>query len=520
MKHDALFIGADIGTSGAKIALFNEKGEIIEESHYSYNVYHPIPGWVEQDSNDWWKAFVNGVSKAVEKSGLKNKILGIGLTHQRLSFVPVDHNLQPLRPAILWNDTRCFNENKEAEDKCNGKWIFQRTGCYPGLWSVYKVLWMKNNERELYDKIDKIMLVFDFICHKLTGKMCTTESAAIMTGALDVKRKNKWALDVLECLGIRKNIWVETILPGGIEAGKIQNEIAKEIGLPEGVVIATTAGDQPCGSLGAGLLKQDEVAVNGGTSCTLEVLSKDLPNLSKPSFFMEISPTGEYILEESIYSGGSALMNWFRKNFFRYEEELIKTRSENIWEKLYSLAEESPPGSRGVMIIPYFSGASAPFWDLSARGSISGLALGTEKKDIVRAIIEGIAMEARRQLEFIEEATGRKIEKVIMYGGSARSNVWNQIFADVLQRKLVVPRTVETSALGAAICAAVASGYYESFKEAVENMTGISRIFEPNVIYKSLYNEIFEEVYKPFYGRISDLVSKLTKITSKMIKRR
>ena len=296
------FIGADIGTSGAKIVLFDSKGNSIKESQYPYETYYPKPGWIEQNPEEWWIAFLKGIHDLLETIRSPDNIKGIGITHQRLTFVPVDEKYQPLRKAILWNDTRCYEENKWAEDKCGGNWIFQRTGCYPGLWSVYKVLWLKRWEQEIYDQMSKIMLVFDYLCYKLTGKLCTTESAAIMTGCLDVNKRSEWAWDVLECLGIRKDIWIEPILPGGKAVGEISPKVANDVGLSPETIIATTAGDQPCGSLGAGLLDSETIAINGGTSCTIEKLSLSLPKLDKADYFMEISPTGNYIIEAVSYT--------------------------------------------------------------------------------------------------------------------------------------------------------------------------------------------------------------------------
>ncbi len=502
-----------MGTSSTKAIIFDQEGNIKAEGRATYPLLRPKPGWVEQKAQWWWQAFQKAVKEAIDKAKIdKTKIAAIGITHQRITTVPVDKKIEPVRNAILWNDIRCSQQNEWAEKNVGREKIYFRTGNFPSLWTVYKIMWLKENEPETYRKTYKFLLVQDYIIYKLTGKLVTTSSSAIQTGCLDVNHPTRWAEDILNLLDIPVELLVEDIFPGGEEIGKVTEEASNLTGLPQGLPVVTTAGDQPCGTLGAGVTREGMLAVNGGTSCSLEAYVKGLKLDPDLNYFIEISPTGDYLLEDSIWSGGSALMNWFKDNFALDEVKKAEKEGEDVWERLYSLASEVPPGSKGLMLVPYFSGAASPYWDLRARGVIFGLLPDHGKPHFIRTIMEGLAFEARRKKEFMEKGSKIPINKVRMYGGSARSSLWNQIFADIMGIEVSTLKTAETTALGAAICAAKGGGVYPTFEEAVKKMVHVDRRFLPDPERKKIYDELYLEVYSKFYDRVYDLIHKASRI--------
>ena len=506
MRKNVFVIGVDVGTSSTKAVVFDEEGNPQAEGRTFYPLLRPRPGWVEQKAEWWWQAFQKATKEALKEGINKNRIVAIGITHQRITTVPVNERMEPLCNAILWNDMRCSKQNEWAREKIGIEKIYTRTGNFPSIWTVYKAMWLRENEPENYRKIYKFLLVQDYIIYKLTGRLITTSSSAIQTGCLDVTSPTKWAEDILDFFNIPIKLWVDEILPGGEMVGKITKEASGFTGLPEGLPVVTTAGDQPCGALGAGVNQEGMLAINGGTSCSLESYVKELkldPNLN---YFVEISPTGNYLLEDSIWSGGSALMNWFKDNFAREEVEDAEKEEKDPWDKLYNLATQAPPGNKGLMLIPYYSGASSPYWDLKARGVIFGFLLDHGKSHLVRALLEGLAFESRRKKEFMEKGSGVPITRVRMYGGSAKSPVWNQIFADILGVEVSTLKTAETTALGAAICAAKGGRIYSSFQEAVEAMVHVDKRFLPNPEKRKLYDKLYSEVYSKFYDRVQDLI--------------
>jgi len=504
-------VGVDAGTTSAKVIIFDLQGNIISEARSSYEVIRPHPGWSEQKAQWWWQAFCKATKQALRGIGKKaKKIKAIGITHQRVTIVPVDGNLQPLRNAILWDDMRMEKQVLQAQNKLEAKKIYQRTGYYPGTWSVYMTMWIRDQEPEIFQKIYKVLLVPDFLIYQLTGNLVTSAGSATMTGCLDIAHSNSWAADILSIFDLPAEIWVEKILPGGELAGYVHAPAAKETGLPENLPVITTAGDQPCGSLGAGVISAEQLGINGGTSCTIETYCPKLPLDPRCNYVIEISPLGGYVPEISIHSGGSALMNWFKDNFFFYE---VNKNEQDIWESIYNLAEEALPGNLGLMLIPYFSGAHAPYWDLHARGVMFGFLLYHDKSHLVRAIMEGLAYECRRAKEMIEQGTGTPVREVRMYGGSARSSFWNQIFADILGVKVVTTKSVETTTLGAAICAAKGVDLFSTIQEAVSHMVQIDKQFFPIDENRLLYEKLYTQVYSQFYDRIQDLIRKSSLIS-------
>jgi len=501
-------IGIDIGTSSAKAGVFDFSGKIIGEAHAEYPVLIPQPGWREQKAEWWWKATVKLLRELTAKIDLKKgNLKGIAITHQRLTFVPVDKRVEPIYNAILWNDVRCSKEVEYARTAIGELEIFKKTGVAPGYWSIYKILWLKNNLGEVYKNAYKFVLVPDFICYKLTGKLVTTQSAAILTGALDIHNPNRWCTDIIRALGVDEDKLVEEILPSGEIIGEITEEVSKATSLPAGVPVITAAGDQPCGTLGAGLRKEGQVAVNGGTSCTSEIISESLPRLDNPrNYYLEISPAGKYILETTIPSGGSDLMRWFRENFGHKLVEEAVSKGIDIWTYIYDQAKYSEIGSLGVMLVPYFNSAGPPYWDLETGGVVIGLTTDTKCHHIIRAIMEGLAFEVKRHVRLLESGSGTKINELLMYGGSSRSDVWNQIFSDVVGVEVLVPETPETTSLGAAMCAAVGSGIYKSFEEVVENMVHLRKRYSPNPKAKEVYEKLFERCYLSIYESVRSIV--------------
>jgi xylulokinase len=508
--NSSYFIGVDSGTTSTKAILSDDKGNILAEGRSEYEVLRPHPGWVEQKAEWWWVAFKEAVNKMlIECSVQKDEIKGIALTHQRITAVPVDTSIRPIRNAILWNDLRCAEQNKFAHEKIGREKIYKRTGYIPGLWSVYKAMWLRDCEPELYEKMYKFLLVQDYLIYKLTGNLVTTSSAAVMTGCLDIEDKHSWADDILDALGVSSSIWVERILQGGEIAGTVSHDAALETGLNKNLPVITAAGDQPCGVVGAGVVKPKMLGINGGTSCTVEMYSKSLPLNERMNYFIEISPQGDYYPENSVSSGGAALMNWLRQHCSSMAD------AQCSWDVFYNLALKVPAGNWGLMLVPYLSGVHAPYWDVDARGVLFGLTLDHTHAHLVRAVIEGLAFEIRRHKGLMEEGVGITVNEVRMYGGSAKSDVWNQTFSDILGVIVHTTETVETTALGAAICAAQGVGYYSNIEEAVKNMVKIKKSYFPNESNRGIYDELYERIYSRFYDQIHNLMHDTAEIVKK-----
>ncbi len=513
LKEDYI-IGADIGTSSTRVVIYNKNGNTISEGRSVYGIIRPNPGWSEQKAEWWYDAFAKACEEALYKAKInKKQIKACGITHQRQSFVPIDKDMKPLRNAILWNDMRCGDQAELARRKIGFKKIYKRTGFPPATMTLYKVMWLKDNEPEVYKKTYKYLLVADYVIANLTGIIATAEGSATFTGALDISKKNEWAYDILKGCNINPKLWPDKILPAGKIVGFINSKAASKTGLPKGLPVVATAGDQPCGVLGVGITMPGIAGINGGTSCTIEMYSEKLPIDPKISYFIEISPAGGYAPESAIYSGVSALMKWYRDNFGCKEVAEAKAIDKSVWGVIYDKAKDVPVGSIGMMMVPFFSGASGPFWDVRARGIVTGLLESHKREHLIRCIIEGQAYESRRIIEAMEKVIGSKLKEVRTYGGSSVSDIFNQIFADILAVPVVTTNTPEATALGAAICAAKGVEIYKTISEAAKNMVSVNKYYKPNLDNSRIYNELYKNVYSKIYGRLADLMHQTSIIT-------
>lgn len=498
-------LGVDSSTTATKVVAFDSDGRVVADAVSTYRYTTRGPGWAEQDPALWWSSLCDACGLVVAALDDPSEIGGLAITHQRFSFCVLDKNMAPLYPAILWNDTRCGRESEFARRERDPSRIFRRTGYPPGQWSLYKLLWLKRNEPAVYDAIHRMVLVPDYLNWRLTGELSTSQSSAAMTGALDIAAPGAWARDVIRDLGVRDDIWVEPILPGACRVGGVTSAAAVDTGLPEGVPVFTAAGDQPCGSLASGVNRPGLLGINGGTSCSNEFLVGGLPPRDNPDYFVEISPAGDYIVENDIPSGGSAVMNWYRDHFGALEEQEAEREGSDPWDVIFAQLDTTPPGNRGMMVVPYLQAVYGPYWNQNARGVVAGLHRDHSRGNLVRGLLEGVAYEARREVELMTSSTGVELEEIRMYGGSAKNRRWNQLFADVFGVPVRVAKAGEATALGAAMCASVGCGMHGSFDEAVEAMVEFEGSYVPDAARRHLYDRYYREAYITLYDRVADL---------------
>jgi sugar (pentulose or hexulose) kinase len=501
-----LVVGIDSSTTSTKAVLFDEKGQVRAHGEAGYPVEHPNPGWAEQQAEWWWTALIQSFAIMLNSAPSGSEKIGaIAITHQRYSFVGVDRHLHPTHPAILWCDNRCAEEAEWVTNKLGRDAVYAETGYAPYVWAVYKILWLKRHEPEVYAKTYKWMLVQDYLIHRLTGELATTSSSAVMMGCLDIGNPTRWANGFLAKIDIDTEKFIQRIEPAGSLLGKITNEAAESLGISGGIPIFAAAGDQPCGCIGAGVCETQMVGINGGTSCTIQGITEEIPK-GTYHFVVEINPIGKYAPEVAIHSGVSMIMKWLR--------DRIVGDASISWETLYGLAGKAPVGNLGLLCVPYFQGVEAPYWDPGARGLLFGLGIQHGIEHMVRACIEGLAYETRFILELMAEGGGEGINDLRMYGGSAVSDIWNQTFASVTCRPVRIPVTEQATALGAAMCAAAGLGFYKSVEEASRNMVSMAKEYLPVESDSSIYSEVYGEVYRPLYDRIKDLMHGLARIIS------
>ncbi len=507
-------LGIDCSTSGTKACIWDLSGTCIAVDSSPHTVHHPCPGWSEQ-APEWYEALIKALRRLFSKNPISpNQIAAIGITHQRHSFVAVDEDYRPLRPAILWNDVRCQREIDYLEIHIGRETLYQATGIPPGPWSLAKILWLQRHEPDLFAKVHKFLLVHDYLVFQLTGELCTTESSASAMGCLDILNRNRWADAILADLGIPPDRFISSIRPAGSLLGVVSPTAAQMTGLLTGTPVIATAGDQVCGCLATGLTDSHQVGVNSGTSLTFQTLS------AKPTFdpcchyILEISPLGYYAPETVVFSGVSDLLQWYRHSFTKADEEEANRTGRSIWQLIFEGAGSIKPGCDGLMLFPFFQGVQAPYWSNEARGLLVGLSTAHTRHHLARAILEGLAYESRRQIQLLDSGTDTTISEILLYGGAAQNPLWCQTLANITGLKVKASADIEASALGAAMCAAWGVGRFPSLEQAVTAMGSPQQDFLPEQSFFTFHDRLYNQVYRVFYDRIQDLDSLRTKLSS------
>ncbi|MHB8136163.1 MAG: FGGY family carbohydrate kinase, partial [Anaerolineaceae bacterium] len=364
----AFLVGIDIGTTSTRVTIYNLEGVQIVEAHSPHIATYPFPGWAEQDAEEWWNSVCIASRNAMAHFPFpKNAIKGISVTSMRQSFVCLGRDMKPLRPGILWYDTRHALQVDWVSSNIGNKTVYKMTGSPPGRRAIYKAMWLKENEPKIYNETKYFAFIPDFVLFRLTKELTTTPGTSFASGCLNVTNPTQWERGFIELCGIDPDKWIFNLqLPGKV-AGYVSSEASTQTGFSIGTPIILSAGDQACGNLGIGVCRPGMLGINGGTSCALQTPSESLPMCEDMSYFVDFSPIGNYVAENGITSGTAALTEWFLDGFGHPEKECSSDENE-LWNRLYSLVEAAPAGNMGLMLIPYLRGANGPVWEPRARG--------------------------------------------------------------------------------------------------------------------------------------------------------
>jgi len=507
-------VGIDVGTTSTRVAIYGVDGTLYSAGHSTHEASHPKPGWAEQDAHLWWRNLCQASLSAFSRFKLpRNSIKAISVTSMRQTFVGLDRKRRPQGPAILWYDLRHQNQLEWVREHIGAETVYSRTGSPPGRRSLYKMMWLKENQPDVYQEIDQFAYIPDYLQYQLTGVLVTTPGVSFASGCLNVSDPSNWADDIIQACNLDPEKMIRPVLPPGSIVGYVHTIAAEATGFPAGIPVILAAGDQACGNLGIGVCQLGSLGINGGTSCALQTPAKELPLDPAMNYFIDYSPAGYYVAENGITSGTAALTEWFRDHFAQ-QELSVASSEDHIWESIYQLAGQVPPGNRGLILVPFLRGANGPYWNPNARGILVGLTAEHGRGHLMRALFEGLAYESRRILESMESGTGVPIQSVRTYGGAARSDLWNQIFADVLGRPVAVTVDIHPVSLGAAISAGYGIGHYQDPISAAESMVRVARTYDPNPTSAQLYQQLYSDVYLNIYQRMADLTDSIARITS------
>jgi xylulokinase len=506
-------LGIDLGTTGVKAALFAaEDGQELANALVNYPLYHPHPGWAEQNPADWWQATATAIRTCVSsarQSGVQpSDVKGIGLSGQMHGVVLLDQAHQVLRPCIIWADQR---------SEVQSRWITEQVGASrlieyvsnPALtgFSAPKLLWVRDNEPEIFAQTRTVLLPKDYIRYLLTGIAAMEISDAAGTCLLDVKQ-GVWSQEVFKAIKLDPALF-PAIIPANAIGGTITAEAAAATGLPVGTPVAGGGADNACGAVGNGIVSPGFVLVSVGTSgIVLAHAASPQVDTSGPipriHTFNHAVPNAWYLMGVTQAAGLS--LRWVRDNIGLPERALERWTGIDAYEHLTREAAGVPAGSEGLIFLPYLQGERTPHLDANARGGWIGLAASHDRRHLIRSVMEGVAFSLKDCFAIIREQ-GLQLNQVRATGGGARSPFWRQIIADVLDIELVTTNATEGPAFGAALLAGVASGIYHSVQTACNQTIHIVERTEPQSATTLTYAQTYE-TYKALYPALKPIVSR------------
>lgn len=504
----AYTIGVDIGTSGTKSLLIDPDGNILAESSASYGLSMPKPLWSEQDPEDWWSATVKTIRAVVKQARAKPaEVKAIGLSGQMHGSVFLDKSGKVIRPALLWNDQRTAAECEEITRLAGGKEKLIQMVANPALtgFTAPKILWLRNNEPKRFDRLKHVLLPKDEIRRRLTGELATDASDASGMLLLNV-RKRKWSKELLSKLQLDSSLLGEVYESDDV-TGSLRPEIADKLGLTTDCVVVGGAGDCAAGAIGNGIVKKGILTASLGTSGVMFVHC-DEPQYDKRGrlhTFCHAVNGKWHMMGVTLSAAGS--LQWFVENVCR---ELATRRGADPYQTLNSEALAVPAGSEGLLFAPYLSGERTPHADANARGCFVGLTSKHERGHMARAVMEGVAMSLRESLEIIKELKV-PVREMRLSGGGAKSNLWKQIFADIMDQTACTINAEQGPAYGVALLAAVGTGQFKNIEEACKATIEVVKKTPPKKPAVRTYEKLFP-IYQSLYPSLSSAFEALSQV--------
>ncbi|MBQ8814257.1 MAG: xylulokinase [Lachnospiraceae bacterium] len=484
------YIGIDLGTSAMKLLLMDADGRIYNTVSREYPLEFPKAGWSQQNPEDWREALLAGVPELLAGFDA-SRVAGIGCGGQMHGLVVLDEHDRVIRPAILWNDGRTAKQVDYLNDEIGKERLSEWTAniAFAGF-TAPKILWMKENEPENFEKIAKIMLPKDYINYILTGVHACDYSDASGMLLLDVKNK-RWSREMLELCDIS-----EQKMPKLFESydciGTVLPEMAEKLGLPENVRVAAGAGDNAAAAVGTGTVGEGGCNISLGTSGTVFISSESFGVDKNNALHAFAHADGGYHLMGCMLSAASC-NKWLM-------EDILQTSDYSAEQE--AIAEDKL-GENHVFFLPYLMGERSPINDTNARGTFIGMTMDTARADLVQAVLEGVAFAIRDSVEVAKDL-GIEITRSKICGGGAKSKLWKRIFANVLNVELQCPESEQGPGMGGAMLAMVACGAYADVKRVCEKMVRVASVVKPEPELVTKYENRYQQ-FKKIYPAVKRL---------------
>ncbi|HWQ04051.1 MAG TPA: xylulokinase [Longilinea sp.] len=489
----AYFLGLDISTTSSKALIMDDQGKVIAVASSPHTLQSPKPLWSEQDPAEWWHAASASIKAALEKAGIgAENIAAIGLTGQMHGLVLLDEDGAVLRPAILWNDQRTQSQCDEIHARIGKQKFIQISGnvALTGF-TAPKILWVKENEPEVYSRTGHVLLPKDYIRYRLTEEYAMDKADGSGTVLFDLKKRN-WSDELLSELEIPRS-WMPPTYEGSEFTGRVTAEAASATGLKAGTPVAAGGGDQAAGAVGVGAVEAGVVALTVGTSGV--VFATTPAPLIEPDgrlhAFCHAVPGMWHFMGVMLSAAGS--LQWYRDAI----------APEVSFDDLIREAEAIPAGSEGLQFLPYLSGERTPYPDPFARGAFIGLTLRHNRAHLTRAVLEGVAFGLKDSFTLIQNAGLGAISQIRASGGGVKSGLWRQILASVLNAELITVNTTEGGAYGAALLAGVGAGAWRDVVSACKTCIKVTGSTQPDAAQVKVYQKAYP-IYKDLYPRLKE----------------
>lgn len=486
-------LGIDISTTATKAVLVDATGGVVATSSCTYECDRPLEGWSEQDPEVWWQATIRAIRKVLSATDLAGAAVeGIGLTGQMHGAVLLNVRGEVLRPAILWNDQRTEAQTEAIRERIGLARLIEIAGNDVATgFTAPKLLWVREHEPDVWNRISQVLLPKDYVRYRLTGAFVTDLSDGSGTLLIDLHGRT-WSDEIVSLLGLER-AWLPPVVEGPTVVAEVSSRGAAATGLSVGTPVVAGGGDQAANAVGVGVVRNGDVALSLGTSGVVFAATEQpvVDPRGRVHAFCHAVPDRWHLMGVMLSAAGS--IRWFRD-----------TVAAGVgYDELLAPAADVAPGSDGLTFLPYLTGERTPHSNPHVRGAFVGLSIGHGRAHLTRAVLEGVAFGLLDGLDLIEELTGRRVTRIRASGGGLRNPLWIQIIADVLDAELQTLSTIDGAAYGAGLLAGVGADWFPSVDDATSLFVTPRTSIEPGPD-RDRYGEARER-YRSIYPAVARL---------------
>jgi len=495
-------VGIDVGTTGTKTIIFDLNGAIVGSGYKEYSCIYPKPNWVEQDVNVLIDAIFETNRQALKNSKVDpSDILSIAASTQRGCCVFVGRDDKPLK-MISWQDNRTTDEVAQIDKKLGSDEYYKITGMpNTPTWLLPKILYIRDKEPKIWEQTKKHVQLQDVVLKALGSDDYYTDEASIALSGMWDTDNFCWSEKVINTFNIDKNR-LSKVLPSGTCIGGVSKEASQRGGFNEGTPICVGIGDQNSAAVGAGVVYPGMLSVSIGTGGMAVAFLENKYRDPKGKTIICNHALHGFWQFEGLQNGAAGVFRWFRDEVAALEKFQAEQNGTDVFVDLDRTIRQIPPGSNGLLCMPYWAGAASPRWNIDARGMFFGFTFSHNRGHIARSCMEGIALEQKDIINSIKE-NGIKVEKARIIGGATKSEIWNQIQADVYNIPTETLKVKDAGSLGSAMCGAVGVGLYKDIREAADSLVKFDKRYEPIPENVSVYQELFE-IYTDIYESLEN----------------